>query len=251
MGDGRGSLVNFGHLLQRTSEEGDRIRIGLAQVRRHEILRGSHDDGGFDACALVRKCTMAIELLQACRHAGQAAEMPTGGPTDDADALGVELQRFGIRFQAANGSFAIVQRSRKFGLLAQAIAHQRGDVTTLRKPLHHGLISLDLAGLPAASMDVQNAWPHTFGIGHIHVEFDVVFGVRFHQQRLQGEACRCLRDELLPLRSAVLGGAFFGRGICGLQGESQRGSEDEEGEHFHETHKTAYCPKPCEVFVAP
>lgn len=218
VGDGGGLAVEVRVFIGGGAEEEQGALVLLALVRGHEVLRGGHDDAGLHGAGLAGEGALGgvgIALKrgigQAAGHADEAGEVAAGGAAHAADALGVELQLLGMGAQAAQRGFAVVQGGGVLRLGGEAVADEGGDEAALGEALHHGLVRLDLALLPAAAVDVEDAGPGACGVWDVNVELDGVLRVFGDLQGLEGEAGGGLRVELFPL------GAVFGGGGLGLR----------------------------------
>ena len=197
--DGRRRLVDLRLVLRTGTEEEHGTLIRLGAVGSHQILSCRHHDAGFHRTGLILKRAFAFKLRQTSRHRRQTREMTSGGSPHAADALGIELQFFGMSPQTPQRCFAVMQRRRILGLGGEAIRHQRGYKSTLRQALHHRFIGLDLTRLPATAVNIQDARPHPLSIRHINQDLHRVLRILRHLQGLERKTRRCLGQHLLPL----------------------------------------------------
>ena len=130
--------------------------------------------------------------------------------------------------QGAQRRLAIIDRGRVLGFGGKAVAHQGRHKAALSQTLHHGLVILHLACLPAAPMNVQDAGPNPVLVRYVNVKLHVVLRVRLDQERLQGIAFRRLRLHRFPARRWR---SLFGRGfrVLGTGGEGQAGKGGDKG----------------------
>ena len=222
VGDGGGGDVEGGFLGVGAAEEGDGVLAGFVFVGGSEVLGGGHDDGGLDSAGLVEVWAGFLGVGDAGGHGGEAGEVAAGGAADAADAGGVDVEFGGFGAEGAEGGFDVLDGGGVFGFLGEAVGDEGGDEAALGEAFHHGFVAFDLALLPAAAMNVEDAGVGAGFIGDVDEELDGVFRVGGDVEGFEGEAGG--------------GGGFdeleFG-GLDGLRrgGEGEGAEEDEEAVH--------------------
>lgn len=197
MGDGRGSDVEVGFIGVAAAEEGDGVLAGFFFVGGGEVLGRGHDDGGLHGAGLVGVRAGAFEVGQARGHGGESGEVAAGGAADAADAGGVDVEFGSFDAQGAEGGFDVVEGGGVLSFLGEAIGDEGGDEAALGEAFHHGFVTFDLALLPAAAVDVEDAGVGTGFVRDVNEELDGVFGVGGDVEGLEGEASGSLGfDEL-------------------------------------------------------
>ena len=222
VGDGGGGDVEGGFFGVGAAEEGDGVLAGFFFVGGSEVLGGGHDDGGLDSAGLVEVWAGFLGVGDAGGHGGEAGEVTASGAADAADAGGVDVEFGGFGAEGAEGGFDVLDGGGVFGFLGEAVGDEGGNEAALGEAFHHGFVAFDLAFLPAAAVDVEDAGVGAGFVGNVDEELDGVFRVGGDVEGFEGEAGG--------------GGGFdeleFG-GLDGLRrgGEGEGAEEDEEAVH--------------------
>ena len=188
VGDGGGGDVEVGLFGVAAAEEGDGVLAGFFFVGGYEVLGGGHDDGGLDGAGLVEVWAGFLGVGDAGGHGGEAGEVAACGAADAADAGGVDVELGGFGAQGAEGGFDVLDGGGVLGFLGETVGDEGGDEAALGEAFHHGFVTFDLAFLPTAAVDVEDAGVGAGFVGDVNEELDGVFGVGGDVEGFEGEA---------------------------------------------------------------